>query len=143
MASRNATKLIQQIMKRVTSVRGFDKNLSKLQIVSAGDGKCTAEMTVDEEHQNRQGTLHAGLTTTLVDIVSANAYFSTKPEDVHMPVSVDINVVFMNAAKVGTHIVIEADTLKMGKKFAFYKVDISNKDTGMLIATGSHTLYVG
>ncbi|KAK7043276.1 Acyl-coenzyme A thioesterase 13, partial [Halocaridina rubra] len=113
-------------MKVMTAKPGFDTNLSKLRVVAAGDGKCVAEMTVDEDHQNRGGTLHGGLTATLVDVVSTLALMTT---DRGTPgVSVDMNVSYIAAAKLGEDIVIDADTLKVGKTLAFLKVAISNKE---------------
>lgn len=50
---------------------------------------------------------------------------------------------FMKGAKVGEDIVIDAKTLKRGKRLAFLTVDITNKDDGKLIAQGKHTKFVG
>lgn len=44
-----------------------------MSVVSAGDGKCTAEFKVEEEHQNFGGTLHGGFSATLVDGISTLA----------------------------------------------------------------------
>lgn len=38
-------------------------------MVSGGQGKCVAEMTVEKEHLNRGGGLHGGLSSTIVDSV--------------------------------------------------------------------------
>ena len=53
-------------------------------------GKCVAEMEVAEEHTNKGGTLHGGLTATLVDTISTVALMTTGPGN--PGVSVDINV---------------------------------------------------
>lgn len=58
--------------------------------MSAGQGKCVAEMKVEECHSNVGGTMHGGMTATLVDIVSTLALVTkegTKPG-----ASVDISV---------------------------------------------------
>ena len=61
-----------------------------MRVVAAGAGKCTCELKVDEEHQNRGGTLHGGLTATLVDVVSTYALMTT---GTGAPgVSVDMNI---------------------------------------------------
>ena len=49
----------------------------------------------------------------------------------------------MKPVRVGEDIVIDADTLKIGKTLAFCSVDIKHKNTGALIAQGKHTKYVG
>lgn len=41
--------------------------------MSAGGGKCVAEMKVENKHQNGAGTLHGGFTATLVDCISTYA----------------------------------------------------------------------
>lgn len=49
----------------------------------------------------------------------------------------------MKPVRVGEDIVIDADTLKVGKTLAFCSVDIKLKSTGSLVAQGKHTKYVG
>lgn len=48
----------------------YETCIPKVRVVGGGDGKCTCEMTVLEEHQNAGGALHGGVTATLVDAVS-------------------------------------------------------------------------
>ena len=48
----------------------------------------------------------------------------------------------MRSAKVGTEILIDAKTLKLGKSLAFLSVDIKNKHDNKLIATGKHTKHI-
>ncbi len=61
-----------------------------MRVVSAGSGKCTCEMKIEEEHQNRGGTLHGGLTATLVDVVSTYALMTAGSGS--PGVSVDMNI---------------------------------------------------
>lgn len=58
-------------------------------MVSASPGKCVCEMTVDESHVNKGGTLHGGLTATLVDSLSTLAIVAG---DGPPGVSVDLNL---------------------------------------------------
>ena len=58
--------------------------------MSGGEGRCLCEMTVEEDHQNRGGTLHGGLTATLVDSVSTVALMTTGKGN--PGVSVDLSV---------------------------------------------------
>ncbi|XP_066974648.1 acyl-coenzyme A thioesterase 13-like [Macrobrachium rosenbergii] len=139
-AANGGKKFLQQVMK-IMSERGFDRNLSKVRVISGGGGKCVAEMAVEEEHQNRGGTLHGGLTATLVDVISTMALMTT--ERAVPGVSVDLNVSYISAAKEGETIVINADTLKVGRTLAFLTVDITTKESGKLIAKGSHTKFIG
>lgn len=58
--------------------------------MSAVPGKVVCEMKVEEEHTNRGGTLHGGLTATLVDVISTMAIMNS---DRGAPgVSVDMNI---------------------------------------------------
>jgi acyl-coenzyme A thioesterase 13 len=49
----------------------------------------------------------------------------------------------LKAAREGDTIVIDAKTLKAGRSLAFLEVNIKNKGTGDIIATGSHTKFIG
>jgi acyl-coenzyme A thioesterase 13 len=62
----------------------------QVKIVSAGDGNCCAELLVGPEHGNKMGSLHGGLTATLVDSISTMALLTHK---VGVPgVTVDLHV---------------------------------------------------
>jgi acyl-coenzyme A thioesterase 13 len=61
-----------------------------VRIVAADPGKVVAELTVEEEHQNAVGTLHGGLTATLIDSMTTVALLSM--ENGLPGVSIDLNV---------------------------------------------------
>ncbi|KAK9957427.1 hypothetical protein ABG768_011674 [Culter alburnus] len=132
---------LKQIMKAVVDSPGFDRVLSKVEILSASPGKVVCEMKVEEEHTNRGGTLHGGLTATLVDMISTTAIMYS--ERGAPGVSVDMNITYMNAAKIGEDILITAQVLKQGRTLAFATVDLTNKANGKLIAQGRHTKHLG
>lgn len=133
--------IIEMMAKRISS-QGFDRVLSKLKIVSGGDGKCVAEMKVEEEHQNYGGTLHGGMTATIVDIISTLGMMTH--EKVTSPgVTVDLHVSYLKGAKVGEDILVEASTIKAGRTLAYLHVDIKKKDTNEIVARGSHTKFIG
>ncbi|XP_009575678.1 PREDICTED: acyl-coenzyme A thioesterase 13 [Fulmarus glacialis] len=113
----------------------------QVKLLSATPGKIVCEMKVEEEHTNRGGTLHGGLTATLVDVVSTAALLYT--ERALPGVSVDMNITYTSAAKIGEEILITAQILKQGRNLAFASVDLTNKETGKLIAQGRHTKYLG
>ncbi|XP_036371864.1 acyl-coenzyme A thioesterase 13 [Megalops cyprinoides] len=132
---------LKQIMRAMVDSSGFDRVLSKVNIVSASPGKVVCEMKVEEEHTNRGGTLHGGLTATLVDVISTTALMYT--ERGAPGVSVDMNITYMNAAKLGEDVIITAQVLKQGRTLAFATVDLTSKATGKLIAQGRHTKHLG
>jgi len=59
-------------------------------VVSGGNGQAICELTVTEELQNRLGTLHGGMTATLVDTVSTWALMTTGEQK--SGVSVNMNI---------------------------------------------------
>ncbi|XP_056438075.1 acyl-coenzyme A thioesterase 13 [Gadus macrocephalus] len=132
---------LKQIMKSIADTPGFDRVISKVNVLSASPGKVVCEMKVEEEHTNRGGTLHGGLTATLVDIISTTAIMYS--ERGSPGVSVDMNITYMNAAKIGEDVLITAQVLKQGKTLAFASVDLINKSTGKVIAQGRHTKHLG
>lgn len=128
-------------MRAMAKTRGFDRVTSKVEVLSASPGKVVCEMRVDEEHTNRGGTLHGGMTATLIDDISTLAIMYS--ERGAPGVSVDMNITYMNAAKIGEDILITAQVLKAGRTLAFATVDLTNKATGKLIAQGRHTKHLG
>lgn len=62
----------------------------QVDVLSASPGKVVCEMRVEEEHTNRGGTLHGGLTATLVDVISTMAIMHS--ERGAPGVSVDMNI---------------------------------------------------
>ncbi|XP_030068080.1 acyl-coenzyme A thioesterase 13 [Microcaecilia unicolor] len=132
---------LRQIMKAMMGRPGFDQVSNKVNFISASPGKVVCEMKVEEEHTNANGTLHGGMTATLVDIISTAAFIYTERG---LPgVSVDMNITYMNAAKLGESILITAQVLKQGRQLGFATVDLINKDTGKIIAQGRHTKHLG
>ncbi|EDL86500.1 thioesterase superfamily member 2 (predicted) [Rattus norvegicus] len=137
----NMTQNLREIMKVMFKVPGFDRVLEKVTLVSAAPEKLICEMKVEEQHTNKFGTLHGGLTATLVDSISTMALMCT--ERGAPGVSIDMNITYMSPAKIGEEIVITAHILKQGRTLAFASVDLTNKATGKLIAQGRHTKHLG
>jgi len=49
---------------------------------------------------------------------------------------------YLKGAQIGEEILVKAHTDRVAKKLAFLSVQIINKETGDLIALGSHTKYL-
>ena len=110
-------------------------------LVSAAPGKVICEMKVEEQHTNQLGTLHGGMTATLVDVISTLALLCT--ERGVAGVSIDMNITYISPAKMGEDILITAHVLKEGRSISFASVDLTNKAMGKLIAQGRHTKHMG
>lgn len=142
--SRPAVEVSRAALRLMASDGSFNRHLQRINILSSGDGQLTAELLVQQEDVNRRGTLHGGLTTTIVDIMSSLAFLSSRPvdENAFPGVSVDLNVSFLSPVALGETIVVTATTLRQGKSLAFLSVDILNKDKDRMAATGKHVLAV-
>ncbi|OXU25350.1 acyl-coenzyme A thioesterase 13 [Nasonia vitripennis] len=139
--SKAAGELIKAVFERTRTSKTFGRVLENVKLISAGEGKCKAELKVDEEHLNLGGTLHGGYTSTLVDCISTYALMTHKAG---VPgVSVDLHVTFLKAAVPGDVVSIDARTIKAGRTLAFLEVELSKKDDGALIARGIHTKFIG
>jgi acyl-coenzyme A thioesterase 13 len=73
---------------------------------------------------------------------------SSDPATANRGVSTDIHVSYINGARIGEELLIEGKLDKLGKRLAFVRVDIrarkvGSQDSGNVVATGSHTKFVG
>ncbi|XP_016970442.1 acyl-coenzyme A thioesterase 13 [Drosophila rhopaloa] len=130
---------VKHITEIITKSTGFESHMQKVKILDGGDGVCTAELKVEREHANMYYFLHGGYIMTLVDMVTTYALMS-KP--CHPGVSVDLSVNFLNGAKVGDEVVIEANLTKVGKYLAFIDCTLKHKKDDTLIAKGTHLKYI-
>ena len=122
----------------------FNSVLQKVKFVDGDIGRCVASLKVEQEHCNNYGTLHGGCTATLVDVVSTFALVEDTEESLmKLGVSVNMNIDYMKAGKLGSEIIIDAQVKKRGKKLAFLDVEIRDQDNNDLIAKGSHTKFIG
>eukprot|EP01137_Pigoraptor_chileana_P020864 Opistho-2@83781 len=128
------------IFTALTEGRGFDRVLRGVNITEAAEGRCVCEFVVGEDHVNRGGTLHGGLTATLVDIVSTIAIATTGSGA--PGVSTGMNITYISAANEGDKIEVDAKVLRAGRTLAFATVDLRKVD-GKIVAQGTHTKFVG
>ena len=55
-------------------------------------------------------------------------------------VSVNMDLSYLKAAKLGEEILIEANVLKQGRTLAFLEVELRKRSTNELLVKGSHTI---
>jgi uncharacterized protein (TIGR00369 family) len=55
-------------------------DLIGIELVEAGDGKCTMRLEVGERHSNPMGTIHGGIIGDLADAAMGMSFFSTLDE---------------------------------------------------------------
>lgn len=78
------------IVSSICKANKFPTFWVQLKITTAEDGRCVAELKVEEEHTNPMGGLHGGLSATLIDDVSSWGLFTHKNAGVPS-VSVDLH----------------------------------------------------
>ena len=115
----------------------FDRVLEGLHIDEIGDGRAKASLEVQQGTANAFETLHGGASCTLVDVMGTLALLSV--DSTRPGVSVDINISFLLAAKVGDKLSIEGSVLKSGKKLGFTEVTILREHDQKVLAVGRHT----
>ncbi|EDV39893.2 uncharacterized protein Dana_GF24237 [Drosophila ananassae] len=131
--------IILKIAERCRNYNGFDRVLNMIQMVDGGDGRAVGEFTVAPEHCNRQGTLHGGLISTIVDNVTSYGMMS---KGSHPGVTANLSVSFIAPAKVGDVVQIEATTVRAGKKMAYLDCVLKLKSDGRILAKGGQVKYI-
>ena len=114
-----------------------------MKLTSVSKGHVTAELLVQSRHANELGTLQGGMATTIVDFYTSLAVL-TIPAGEHTVtsgVSVNLNVDFLAPVSVGETVVIEARTLRSGKRIAFVSCDFFEKESRRHCIRGKHTHY--
>lgn len=115
----------------------FDMCLKDMTVESIGGGEVTCSLKVLPELRNAYGTLHGGAISTIVDVVGTLALLGVDPT--RAGVSVDLNVTFVRAAKADSTVIVVAKVTKVGRKLGFTEVELTDKETGKVIALGRHT----
>ncbi|XP_061927182.1 acyl-coenzyme A thioesterase 13 [Apis cerana] len=136
------TKFVRSFLDKILKKPNFAQCLQKLQIVSAGNGNCKAELVVSQEHLNIYGLMHGGFTSTLIDAVSTYALI-THEKNSKPGVSLNLNITFMKPALSGELITINARTIRVGKTVAFISVDITKNAGKDIIVNGTHIKFIG
>ncbi|MCJ1434797.1 hypothetical protein MMC27_004167 [Xylographa pallens] len=113
--------------------------LNDIEIVSASNGTMKARLLVLPVHLNSKGTLHGTVSTCLTDWAGGLAIASTGLASTG--VSTDIHTTFVSTAKEGDWLEVEGRATKVGGTLAYTTIEI-RKETGGVVATGSHTKYV-
>eukprot|EP00088_Acartia_fossae_P033577 TRINITY_DN34373_c1_g1_i1.p1 TRINITY_DN34373_c1_g1~~TRINITY_DN34373_c1_g1_i1.p1 ORF type:complete len:160 (+),score=16.71 TRINITY_DN34373_c1_g1_i1:51-482(+) len=140
MGSKSVINFLKQCIKRCSETSGHDRALGACRVVSGTPGACTMSLKVEEEHCNGMGTLHGGFSAHLVDSITTFALMTN--DDAHPGVSVNMNLDYIKAAKLGEEIVIKASTVKKGKTLAFLSCEIQNAE-GQILVKGAHTKFIG
>jgi len=123
--------------------KGPDKLLKHCHLVEAEPGRVVlGGFKVQEEHCNLMGTLHGGISASLVDIVSTIALMKPESQDTKFGVSVNISTSYLSAARENDELVLIGRVIKEGKRLAFLESDILLKNGDKFIVKGAHTKFL-
>ena len=105
-------------------------------------GTVTFAMTPDERHYNPIGTVHGGVTATLLDSAMGCALQSVLPAGVGYS-TLDISVRYLRPITVRTRTVVATGTLvHKGRRTATAEAQLVDETLGQLLATATSTLMV-
>ena len=128
---------------KFTASSSFNSVMQKVKFVDGDIGRCVASLKIEQEHCNYHGMLHGGFTATAVDVISTYALIQDTEDSLkHLGVSINMNIDYMKAGKLGSEVIIDAKVKKRGKKLAFLDVEIRDKESNDLLAKGSHTKFI-
>jgi len=140
--SRTAFRALQDLITLGDKTEKFNRIFHGIRVVaSRKPGHIQCELDLEEQHLNRNDTLHGGMITALTDSVSTLA-LETHENKPAKSASVELSVSFLKAAKKGETLLIDAETVKLGRTLAFLSVEFRNKKNNELLATGKHTKYL-
>ncbi|KAI1710015.1 thioesterase superfamily domain-containing protein [Ditylenchus destructor] len=129
--------VIKELYKGYAAAKNFQKTAGMCRVVSVDKGRVQVEFDVSEEHTNPLGTLHGGMTASLVDIVTSTAVRATGRENVG--VTVDLTVSYLAPARIGDTVIVDGSVTKMGRSMAYTRADLRLKSDDSIIATALHT----
>ncbi|KAH8302356.1 hypothetical protein KR044_005489 [Drosophila immigrans] len=139
MAAKRGVEMVKQVAEFISKGSSFDRVTQMVKITSGGEGRAVGEFTVAAEHLNRMGSLHGGLTATILDNVTTYALMS---KGSHPGVSSSLNVSYLAAAKPGDVVEVDANTVHAGRKMAYIECELRIKATGKVIAKGGQSKFV-
>ena len=108
-----------------------------LQLVSAGKGHATVQLTVGPEHINFNGGCHGGAIFSLADTALGMACNA----DGEVAVLIDGHISISVGVQLGTVLLAKASEVSLTRKLGIYRIEVSRADNGLHIANLSATVY--
>jgi uncharacterized protein (TIGR00369 family) len=110
-----------------------------LELVEAGEGAATVQMTATEDMANASGFLHGGMISALADSAMGRA-LRTQP-GIARAMSFDLKVSFINAARIGETLRATGRVVHAGRRTVVAQCRVEGRG-GRLVATASGTFAV-
>jgi uncharacterized protein (TIGR00369 family) len=107
-----------------------------IELVEAGDGRCTMKLEAGQQHSNPMGTLHGGVVGDVADAAMGMAFFSTlEPGESFATLELKIN--FLRPFWTGT-LLAHGRVVHRGRTVGMAECDVVD-ERGRLIARASST----
>lgn len=103
-----------------------------------------AQIAVDlqDQHKNRQGGLHGGVTTSLIDAATGFCgIYEADPEKRRGNVTVSLNVNFVGRAK-GTTLTCTAKLIRAGRRIYFASAEVHDEHDNLVASAEAVYAYV-
>ncbi|WP_152053844.1 PaaI family thioesterase [Tautonia marina] len=100
-------------------------------------GPSRVKLVVEPQHLRSLGLMHGGVTAAMLDSFMGRAAFAHSPPGHHL-VTLQLNVHFVRAARVGDTLIADGEVQHNGRRTAVVRSELRT-DQGSLIATGSGT----
>ena len=111
-----------------------------LNLIEAGEGSATVDMTATEDMANHSGFVHGGMITALADSAMGRSLRTLKP-GVTRAMSFDLKLSFISAAKVGETLRATGRVVHAGRRTVVTECRVEGPG-GRLVATASGTFAV-
>ena len=111
----------------------------KPSIISAERGKLVFKYTVREDMTNPVGSLHGGVTASIIDDIIGATIFSFNEPNFYT--TINLNIDYMAGARLNDVVIAETHVVKKGKQFINAQCEVWNEDRSRLIARGYTNLF--
>lgn len=130
----------QSIAARLNRLSGGDNFVQWMgvELVDVHVGHVEIQMTVREDHLNFMGWAHGGLLFSFADTAFGLASNSHE----HESVGIDAHIAFLSGVRLGDTLIATATEISRTKRKGVYRVDVTRKADGVLIATFTGTVLV-
>ncbi|KAI3385514.1 hypothetical protein SNEBB_003413 [Seison nebaliae] len=131
--------MLRALNRMVKNRQNFNELLN-VKFLECKDGHTVSTFKVENKHINDFGSLHGGMSATLIDIISSWTLLTSKH---HMAgVTVSLNVDYLKGVAVGEEVEIHSKVSRCGRQLAFLNVEILNEKKDIAVK-GSHIKFVG
>ena len=131
--------MLNSIYKR-EDIRGTFHEVLDYKVVEWRDGHVLMELEGKPEHRDQENSIHDGILSSLIDIAGFLGG-DWSPDGPGRSVTVNLNISFINDSKVET-IIAKGKRTQNTEKLQFTKVDVLEKETKKLLATGQCTYKI-